>query len=67
MYCTLTAKNLTLDDLSRVNSRILISQNDFLQAYRAVKPVLKCSVGFPEIPNVKWEDVAGLESAKQAL
>jgi transitional endoplasmic reticulum ATPase len=43
-----------------------VTQQDFLEALRDVEPSAIREV-FTEIPDVKWEDVGGLEEAKETL
>ncbi|MBD3884384.1 AAA family ATPase [Phormidium tenue FACHB-886] len=45
---------------------LTIAQADFLQALQEVKPSVLRSLEI-ESPNVAWEDIGGLESAKQTL
>ncbi len=43
-----------------------VTMDDFLEALREVEPSAIREV-FTEIPDVRWEDVGGLDEAKQAL
>ncbi|MGG6297008.1 AAA family ATPase [Leptolyngbya sp. AN02str] len=43
-----------------------LAQADFLEAIREIKPSVLRSVEV-ESPNVRWEDIGGLESVKQTL
>jgi len=63
-----------IDDVGFVQDRLpysklaelRVSMTDFLQGFQAVEPSAIREV-FVEVPNVKWEDVGGLESIKQKL
>ncbi len=61
--------NINLDE-ERVPSSILetmeIKLDDFLAAYREITPTAMREV-YIEIPNIKWEDVGGLEKVKAEL
>jgi transitional endoplasmic reticulum ATPase len=43
-----------------------VSMDNFLEAFREIEPSVIREV-FVEIPNVKWDDVGGLDEAKQTL
>ncbi len=45
---------------------LVVTQQDFLEALRDVEPSAIREV-FTEIPDVKWDDVGGLEEAKETL
>ncbi len=47
-------------------NKLTVSRDDFMQAFREMEPTTMREV-FIESPNVKWEDVGGLEEAKQEL
>jgi transitional endoplasmic reticulum ATPase len=49
-----------------VLNRLEVTREDFLQAYREMEPSSLREV-LIEKPNVRWEDVGGLEAAKQEL
>ena len=49
-----------------VLDQMVVSNDDILGAFREVTPTAMREV-FIEIPNVKWEDVGGLEGVKQNL
>lgn len=46
--------------------RMSVTQTDFLQAIKHVKPAVLRSVEV-EVPRVTWDQIGGLESVKQAL
>ncbi len=62
--------DLKLDEDETIPSEILerlrIQQQDFLEALKVVRPSALREV-LIEIPNIKWEDVGGLEEVKQEL
>ncbi|NPA22531.1 MAG: CDC48 family AAA ATPase [Candidatus Micrarchaeota archaeon] len=47
-------------------SQIVVTQEDFEEAMKSIQPSALREV-YVEKPNVKWEDVGGLEKAKQEL
>src|SRR2546426_6392771 len=47
-------------------NRLTVTRDDFLQAYREMEPSTLREV-LIEKPNVRWEDIGGLEPAKQEL
>ncbi len=49
-----------------VLSKLTVTREDFLQAYRELEPSTMREV-LIEKPNVHWDDVGGLEEAKQEL
>ncbi len=49
-----------------VLDKIEVEQADFLEAMKEILPSALREV-FTEIPNVKWDDVGGLENAKRTL
>ena len=49
-----------------VLNKLVVTMNDFLDALRFVEPSAMREV-LIQTPNVKWNDVGGLEEAKQAL
>ncbi len=49
-----------------VLEKIIISQKDFLDALKFVRPSAMREV-LIEIPNIKWKDIGGLKEAKQEL
>lgn len=49
-----------------VLEKIIITQKDFLDALKFVRPSAMREV-LIEIPNIKWNDIGGLEEAKQEL
>ena len=59
--------DLRVDEIpSEVLNRLEVTREDFLQAYREMEPSSLREV-LIERPNVRWEDVGGLETAKQEL
>lgn len=46
--------------------KLIITQDDFMEALKVVRPSALREV-LIEKPNVKWEDIGGLEDAKQEL
>jgi transitional endoplasmic reticulum ATPase len=53
-------------DLQTVPETLTLTQTDFLQAIKEVKPSVLRSVEI-ESPQVAWEDIGGLEAVKQTL
>src|SRR2546428_8270257 len=49
-----------------VLNKLTVTRDDFLQAYREMEPSTLREV-LIEKPNVKWDDIGGLEEAKQEL
>ncbi|MFQ5838020.1 MAG: CDC48 family AAA ATPase [Thermoplasmata archaeon] len=49
-----------------VLNKLIVTWEDFMQAFREMEPTTMREV-FVESPNVKWEDIGGLEEAKQEL
>ena len=49
-----------------VFKELKVTMNDFLEAMKLVRPTLIREV-FVEVPQVKWEDIGGLENVKQEL
>src|SRR2546428_2170186 len=49
-----------------VLNRLTVTRDDFLQAYREMEPSTLREV-LIEKPNVKWDDIGGLDEAKQEL
>jgi len=49
-----------------VLNKLVVSMQDFLDALRFVEPSAMREV-LVETPNVRWDDIGGLEEAKQAL
>jgi len=49
-----------------VLNKLVVTMNDFLEALRFVEPSAMREV-LVQTPNVKWEDIGGLEEVKQAL
>ncbi len=47
-------------------NRLIVTREDFLQAYREMEPSTMREV-LIEKPNVRWEDVGGLDEVKQSL
>src|SRR3989441_1198988 len=47
-------------------NRLTVTKDDFLEAYREMEPSTLREV-LIEKPNVKWEDIGGLDEAKQEL
>jgi transitional endoplasmic reticulum ATPase len=46
--------------------KITVTQEDFLDAMREIQPSAMREV-FVEVPNIKWEDIGGLDDIKQKL
>ncbi len=51
---------------SEILETLRVTRQDFLEALKVVEPSALREV-FIEVPNVKWEDIGGLEQAKQEL
>jgi transitional endoplasmic reticulum ATPase len=49
-----------------VLNKLVVSMNDFLDALRFVEPSAMREV-LIQTPNIRWEDIGGLEEVKQAL
>ena len=59
--------DLQLDNIPpEVLNRLEVTREDFLQAFREMEPSTLREV-LIEKPNVRWDDVGGLEEAKQEL
>ncbi len=61
-----TALRRQVPDLSDVPAEISVTQADFLQAIKAIKPSVLRSVEV-ESPQTSWAEIGGLETAKQTL
>ena len=46
--------------------RLMITKNDFKEALKVVRPSALREV-FVDVPNVKWQDIGGLENVRQEL
>ncbi len=46
--------------------KLLVTKNDFIEALKLVHPTLMREV-FVEVPEVRWDDIGGLENVKQEL
>jgi transitional endoplasmic reticulum ATPase len=46
--------------------KLVVTQQDFIESLKVVRPSAMREV-LVEIPNIKWEDVGGLESVRQEL
>lgn len=46
--------------------KLFVSNNDFMQALKSISPSALREV-FIEVPNVRWEDIGGLEEIKESL
>ena len=59
--------DLQVDNIpSEVLNRLEVTREDFLQAYREMEPATLREV-LIEQPNVRWDDIGGLDEAKQEL
>jgi transitional endoplasmic reticulum ATPase len=55
-------RNLSVDILSKIE----ITKDDFYEVLKGIEPSALREV-FVEIPNIRWNDIGGLETAKQQL
>ncbi|MEM1798808.1 MAG: CDC48 family AAA ATPase, partial [Candidatus Jordarchaeales archaeon] len=51
---------------AEVLNKLVVTMEDFMNAYRSIEPSAMREVAI-EVPNVKWEDIGGLEEVKQEL
>lgn len=51
---------------SAVPENMTVSQADFLQALKEIKPAVLRSVEV-EVPHIAWDDIGGLDTIKQTL
>ncbi len=51
---------------SEIMEQLVVTKDDFYEAFRNIEPSALREV-FIEVPEVKWSDIGGLESAKQEL
>ncbi|MEM1776410.1 MAG: CDC48 family AAA ATPase, partial [Nitrososphaerota archaeon] len=51
---------------SEILENLVVTMKDFLDAFREITPTALREVEI-EVPNVKWEDIGGLEEVKQRL
>ena len=59
--------NLEADEIpAEILNNLKVTMDDFMDAYRELQPSTLREV-LLETPNVKWEDIGGLEDAKQEL
>ncbi|OMJ21475.1 Peroxisomal biogenesis factor 6 [Smittium culicis] len=49
------------------NAKIVVINDDFEKAISTIRSTMSDSLGVPKIPNIKWEDVGGLEVAKKDI
>jgi len=49
-----------------VISKLVVTKRDFMEALKFIEPSAMREV-LVEVPNVRWEDIGGLENAKQEL
>ncbi|MEM3345906.1 MAG: CDC48 family AAA ATPase [Desulfurococcaceae archaeon] len=54
------------EDQERVLSQIIVSMQDFLEAFKSIVPSGLREI-YMEVPDVRWSDVGGLEDVKQVL
>ena len=55
-----------VDISQKVLDQLVVSMDDFLQAYQEIEPS-GMREAFVEVPDVKWEDIGGLEQVKREL
>ncbi len=51
---------------SEIMEQLVVTKDDFYEAFRNIEPSALREV-FIEVPEVRWSDIGGLESAKQEL
>ncbi|MBS7287324.1 MAG: CDC48 family AAA ATPase [Candidatus Freyarchaeota archaeon] len=51
---------------AEVLNKLVVTQEDFMNAFRSIEPSAMREVAV-EVPNVKWDDIGGLEDVKQEL
>ncbi|MDI9645177.1 MAG: CDC48 family AAA ATPase [Archaeoglobales archaeon] len=51
---------------AEVISKLVVTKRDFMEALKFIEPSAMREV-LVEVPNVRWEDIGGLEKAKQEL
>lgn len=49
-----------------VLEKLFVSNNDFMEALKSISPSALREV-FIEVPNIRWEDIGGLEELKETL
>ncbi|XP_076029394.1 peroxisomal biogenesis factor 6 [Oratosquilla oratoria] len=54
-------------DVSIDDENLIITENDILKALDELQQSRSEALGAPQIPKVKWEEVGGLEEAKQEI
>ncbi|MEM3568475.1 MAG: CDC48 family AAA ATPase [Candidatus Jordarchaeales archaeon] len=47
-------------------NKLIVTQDDFMNAFRSIEPSAMREVAV-EVPNVKWDDIGGLDDVKQEL
>ncbi|OMH84644.1 Peroxisomal biogenesis factor 6 [Zancudomyces culisetae] len=57
----------TIDAVKRSRTATKIDKQDLERGIEKVRGNISNMLGVPKIPNVKWEDVGGLEHAKQEI
>lgn len=55
-----------VDISQEILEQLVVTPEDFIEAFREVEPS-GMREAFVEVPNVKWEDIGGLESTKKEL
>lgn len=63
IYPTLTLHDLVLSN----GGSIILTAEDFEKSINNARNTFSESIGAPKIPNVKWEDVGGLELVKDEI
>ncbi|CAM6116942.1 unnamed protein product [Calypogeia fissa] len=53
--------------VDKIQSLIHVSTKDVETVFQRVKLRTASAIGTPKVPNVKWEDVGGLEDVKKAI
>lgn len=63
------ANKITLEKLVRVGNGgfVVIDSEDFDKAINEARDQFSDSIGAPKIPNVKWEDIGGLDLVKDEI
>ena len=52
--------------LPEVLDKLFVTNNDFMEALKSISPSALREV-FIEVPNIRWEDIGGLEELKETL
>ncbi|MHA2298229.1 MAG: AAA family ATPase [Candidatus Hodarchaeales archaeon] len=62
-----TLRHVKEFNISELKKKLIINQEDFDEAIKQIQPSTLRDVALIEAPNVKWEDIGGLEEIKNLV